>query len=115
VVIVLCVSISVAWMLEGRINSDMGAWRFGDVVADPGWGFRLLTIITLTTGTALLMWLGEQATERGIGNGISIIIFASIVSGIPGAVTTYWAGTGGEVQPLTISLLLAVLVVSIAT
>src|SRR5690606_25147742 len=115
VVIVLCVSISVAWMLEGRINSDMGAWRFGDVVADPGWPFRLLTIITLTTGTALLMWLGEQATERGIGNGISIIIFASIVSGIPSAVQQYWAGQAGDVQPLTVSILLAVLLLSVAT
>ena len=44
-----------------------------------------MTMITLTTGTALIMWLGEQATERGIGNGISLIIFASIVSGIPNA------------------------------
>src|SRR5690606_40836834 len=57
---------AVAMMLEGMNNSDMGGGRFGDVVADPGWSFRLLTIITLTTGTALLMWLGEQATERGI-------------------------------------------------
>ncbi|MFO7180494.1 MAG: preprotein translocase subunit SecY [Pseudomonadota bacterium] len=106
---------AVAMMLEGMNNSDMGGGRFGDVVADPGWSFRLLTIITLTTGTALLMWLGEQATERGIGNGISIIIFASIVSGIPSALTTYWAGTGGDIQPLTVTLLLAVLVISIAT
>jgi preprotein translocase subunit SecY len=70
-------------MLEGMNNADMGGGRFGDVVTDPGWGFRLMTIITLTTGTGLLMWLGEQATERGIGNGTSMIIFASIVSGIP--------------------------------
>src|SRR5688500_357507 len=103
----------VAMMLEGMNNSDMGGGRFGDVVADAGWGFRAMTIVTLTTGTALLMWLGEQATERGIGNGISVIIFASIVSGIPGALGTYWSGQAGEVQPLTIAILLAMIVVSI--
>src|SRR5690606_8731198 len=115
VVIVLCVSISVAWMLEGRINSDMGAWRFGDVVADPGWPFRLLTIITLTTGSALIMWLGEQATDRGIGNGISIIIFASIVSGIPDGPMQYISANAGQIQPLTVMLVLAVTLICIAT
>jgi len=50
-----------------------------------GWGFRLITVLTLTAGTAFIMWLGEQITERGIGNGISLIIFAGIVSGIPNA------------------------------
>jgi preprotein translocase subunit SecY len=49
------------------------------------WGFRLLTIITLTAGTAFLMWIGEQINERGIGNGISLIIFAGIVAEIPGS------------------------------
>ncbi|NLE85845.1 MAG: preprotein translocase subunit SecY [Myxococcales bacterium] len=86
----------------------------GDLVAEPGWSFRLMTVLTLTTGTALLMWLGEQATERGIGNGISLIIFASIVSGIPTGVTQYWASTGGEIEPLTVAIVLAVLLVSIA-
>ena len=51
----------------------------------PGWSFRLLTVITLTAGTAFIMWLGEQITERGIGNGISLIIFAGIVARLPGA------------------------------
>ncbi len=51
----------------------------------PGWGFRLLTVITLTAGTAFIMWLGEQITERGIGNGISLIIFAGIVARLPSA------------------------------
>ena len=104
----------VAMMLEGMNNADIGGGRFGDVVTEPGWGFRALTIITLTTGTSLLMWLGEQATERGIGDGTSMIIFASIVSGIPGGVASYWAGSGGEIQPLTIAILLGVLLVSIA-
>ncbi|MBL7208178.1 MAG: preprotein translocase subunit SecY, partial [Desulfobacterales bacterium] len=56
------------------------------VVIHPGWAFRLITIITLTAGTAFIMWLGEQITERGIGNGISLIIFAGIVANIPSAI-----------------------------
>ena len=56
------------------------------MVPSPGWGFRLMTVLTLTTGTAFIMWLGEQITERGIGNGISLIIFAGIVVGLPGAI-----------------------------
>jgi preprotein translocase subunit SecY len=55
------------------------------VVMFPGWGFRLLTVITLTAGTAFIMWLGEQITERGVGNGISLIIFAGIVCRLPAA------------------------------
>ncbi len=58
------------------------------IVMNPGWGFRLMTVITLTSGTAFIMWLGEQITERGIGNGISLIIFAGIVAGLPSAITT---------------------------
>ncbi len=60
----------------------------GGVVYAPGWGFRIMTVITLTTGTAFIMWLGEQVTERGIGNGISMIIFAGIVASLPSAVVT---------------------------
>jgi preprotein translocase subunit SecY len=56
------------------------------VVFDPGWDFRLMTVITLASGTAFIMWLGEQITERGIGNGISLIIFAGIVARMPSAV-----------------------------
>jgi len=55
------------------------------IVANPGMGFRLLTIVTMTTATMVLMWLGEQITERGIGNGISLIITVSIISSLPGA------------------------------
>src|SRR5205809_3996383 len=55
------------------------------LVYNPGWGFRLLTVLTLTTGSAFIMWLGEQITERGIGNGMSLIIFAGIVVGLPRA------------------------------
>ena len=73
-----------------------------------------MTMITLTTGTAFMMWIGEQITERGIGNGISLIIFASIVSGIPGGVGNYFAANEGDIQPLTIAVVLAIVVVSIA-
>jgi preprotein translocase subunit SecY len=57
--------------------------RAGDFVNNPGWGFRLMTMLTLTTGSAFIMWLGEQITERGIGNGMSLLIFAGIVVGLP--------------------------------
>src|SRR5687768_102196 len=53
------------------------------LVYNAGWGFRLMTVLTLTTGTAFVMWLGEQITERGIGNGMSLIIFSGIVVGLP--------------------------------
>ncbi|OGP29851.1 MAG: preprotein translocase subunit SecY, partial [Deltaproteobacteria bacterium GWC2_42_11] len=56
------------------------------IVLNPGWSFRLLAVVTLTSGTAFIMWLGEQITERGIGNGISLIIFAGIVANLPSAV-----------------------------
>ena len=58
------------------------------IVLDPGWNFRLMTVLTLTSGTAFIMWLGEQVTERGIGNGISLVIFAGIVAALPSAVTS---------------------------
>ncbi len=58
------------------------------VVAEPGWGFRLITMISLAAGTSFIMWMGEQITERGIGNGISLIIFAGIVARVPSAIWT---------------------------
>ena len=57
-----------------------------NIVIHPGIGFILMTILSLTTGTAFIMWLGEQITERGIGNGMSLIIFTGIVVGVPGAI-----------------------------
>ncbi len=62
------------------------------IVADPGWFFRISAVITLVGGTMFLMWLGEQITARGIGNGISLIIFAGIVAGLPSRHRRY-AGT----------------------
>jgi len=76
-----------------------------------GWGFRLLTVLTLTTGTAFVMWLGEQITERGIGNGISLIIFAGIVVGLPGAiVSTITDVKTGSLSIITIAILLIFMV-----
>src|SRR5512143_1214839 len=60
------------------------------IVDSPGWGFRFMAVLTLTTGTAFIMWLGEQITERGVGNGMSLIIFAGIVVGLPRAVQDLW-------------------------
>lgn len=71
----------------------------GAFIQNPGWGFRLLTMITLTSGTAFIMWLGEQITERGIGNGISLIIFAGIVARFPNAVvSTFRLMQAGELS-----------------
>ncbi len=81
------------------------------VVFDPGWSFRLMTIITLTAGTAFIMWLGEQITERGIGNGISLLIFAGIVAGIPSAFgNTLRLYRTGEMSPLFILLIFALMI-----
>jgi preprotein translocase subunit SecY len=81
------------------------------LVLNPGWAFRLMTVITLTSGTAFIMWLGEQITERGIGNGISLIIFAGIVARLPSAVsTTMQFVREGELGPL---VALAIVVLSI--
>ena len=71
-----------------------------------------MTMITLTTGTAFIMWLGEQITERGICNGISLIIFASIVTGIPSAIGNYFAQNKGDIQPLTIAAVVGVIVLA---
>ncbi len=75
----------------------------------PGWGFRLMTILTLTTGTIFIMWLGEQITERGIGNGISLIIFAGIV-GEPAAGDLRPRSSRSANQTISILALLSVLV-----
>lgn len=81
------------------------------VVLAPGWGFRIITVITLTAGTAFIMWLGEQITERGIGNGISLIIFAGIVAGMPGAVgNTLRLMQTGEMSAFKALILLVIMV-----
>ena len=76
-----------------------------------GWGFRLITVLTLTTGTAFVMWLGEQITERGIGNGISLIIFAGIVVGLPSAIiSTITDMRTGSLSIITIAILLVFMI-----
>ncbi|MBI4774467.1 MAG: preprotein translocase subunit SecY [Deltaproteobacteria bacterium] len=85
------------------------------VVFEPGWSFRLMAMITLAAGTSFLMWLGEQITERGIGNGISLIIFSGIVAGMPGAVVnTLRLLRTGEIAPFLILVLIAGMVAVIA-
>ena len=82
----------------------------GAFVLTPGWAFRLMTVITLTAGTAFLMWLGEQITERGIGNGISLIIFAGIVARLPNAIAqTYDLYQIGQLSFLLLMMLAAVM------
>jgi preprotein translocase subunit SecY len=86
----------------------------GSVVFHPGWAFRAMTVVTLTSGTAFIMWLGEQITERGIGNGISLIIFAGIVANFPSAaITTYQFFREGEMSLFLILFLVAFMVVVI--
>jgi preprotein translocase subunit SecY len=85
------------------------------VVINPGWSFRILTVITLTAGTAFIMWLGEQITERGIGNGISLIIFAGIVARMPnGVANTYRLFSAGQMNIITILFLIVLMVLVVA-
>ena len=85
------------------------------LVPSPGWAFRLLTILTLTTGCAFIMWLGEQISERGIGNGISLIIFAGIVVGLPSAVASTVAGIrSNELSIIGILVLIAFMILVVA-
>jgi preprotein translocase subunit SecY len=83
----------------------------GAFIQNPGWSFRLLTMITLTSGTAFIMWLGEQITERGIGNGISLIIFAGIVARFPNAVVqTFRLVQAGELSLFFVIFLVVMMV-----
>ncbi len=85
------------------------------VVMAPGWSFRIMTVITLTAGTAFIMWLGEQITERGIGNGISLIIFAGIVARMPSAVaSTYEYFRLGQMSIITVLFLIVLMVFVVA-
>jgi preprotein translocase subunit SecY len=90
--------------------------RQGDFVLNPGFGFIAMTMLTLTTGTAFIMWLGEQITERGIGNGMSLIIFAGIVAGLPAAVANIYQNTfvTNVWNPLQLIIILAIMVFVVA-
>ena len=97
-------ALGIAIALEGQAG----------LVLDPGLAFRLTAVVTLVSGTMFLMWLGEQITERGIGNGISIIIFAGIVAGLPSAVgnTLDLANSGAFSIPLVVFLFVAIILVT---
>ena len=85
------------------------------VVPNPGWSFRLMTVITLTAGTAFIMWMGEQMSEKGIGNGISLIIFAGIVARIPNAISnSFRLIKTGELSLFVLILVVAVMFLVIA-
>src|SRR5437868_14625285 len=90
------------------------------LVADQGWAFRIATVISLTTGTLFLMWLGDQITERGIGNGISLIITVGIVARLPAALTQACrtfvpsAGAGSQMNPSILVLMVLFLLIVIA-
>jgi preprotein translocase subunit SecY len=94
----------------------VGLEKTGDFVVDPGWKFRLLTMLTLTTGSAFIMWLGEQITERGVGNGMSLLIFSGIVVGLPRGVGDLVekaknAAWGAMTFPLMIGMILFMIAV----
>ncbi len=109
VILALFQSFGVAITLGGQ---DLGGGQ--TIALNPGFGFTLTTVITLVTGTLFLMWLGEQITERGIGNGISLIIFGGIVAGLPAAIggTLELVNTGALSPVLMILLLALVLMVT---
>jgi preprotein translocase subunit SecY len=89
---------------------SVGLEKMGTVL-EPGWYFRIMSMITLTAGTAFIMWLGEQITERGIGNGISLIIFTGIVAGVPSAIGgTFSLASTGEINIFGILILLVLMI-----
>ncbi len=110
VAITIVQGIGIAIGLES-MTSPTGA----PIVMHAGWGFRLMTMLTLTAGTVFLMWLGEQMTEKGIGNGISMIIFAGIVAGLPAAIfNTVRLMQAGEITLFLLLFILAFMVAILA-
>jgi preprotein translocase subunit SecY len=109
IALALVQSYGIAWALSDQSQS-------AGFVINPGWGFTLMTMITLTTGTAFIMWLGEQITERGIGNGMSLIIFTGIVIGLPTAIREIYTNVFVTRQwtPLHVIVILAVMIAVVA-
>ena len=102
---------AIAMWLEGTTDTPGGL----PLVYDPGWGFRLMSVLTLTTGTMFIMWLGEQITERGVGNGMSLLIFSGIVVNLPSAVLlTFDQMQTGQITLLRVLFLLVMSVSVIA-
>lgn len=108
VLITIVQGFAIAVGLES-MNSPTGV----PVVLIPGLGFKLVTMITLTAGTIFIMWLGEQITDKGIGNGISLIIFAGIVSGLPGGIINSFRLMGAGELSLFVSLLIMIIMVGV--
>ena len=111
VVLAVAQAMAIAVYLERQTNIAGGL----PLVYEPGWGFRLMCVLTLTTGTMFVMWLGEQITERGIGNGMSLLIFAGIVVNFPRAVTlTFDQLRTGQIGLIRLLLLVALMVAVVA-
>ena len=107
IVLSIVQALGIAFFLERTTEVAGGL----PLVYSPGWGFRLMTVLTLTTGSAFVMWLGEQITERGIGNGMSLIIFAGIVVGLPQAVIlTLDQLRTGQMGPIRLLILLVLMI-----
>src|SRR6476659_7155370 len=110
-VLAIVQALSIAIFLERNTNIAGGL----PLVYNPGWGFRLLCVLTLTTGTIFIMWLGEQITERGVGNGMSLLIFAGIIVGFPrGILQTFDQMQTGQINLFRIVFLLVMMVAVIA-
>jgi preprotein translocase subunit SecY len=110
IVLAVVQSLFIAIFLENQTEAVGGI----QLVYNPGWAFRLMTVLTMTTGSVFVMWLGEQITERGIGNGMSLIIFAGIIVGLPSAViATLEQLSLGQIGLFQIILLLVVMVLVI--
>ncbi len=108
VLIAIVQGFGIAAFLEGMTSPESLP-----VVINPGWEFRIVTLITLTTGTTLVMWLGEQITAKGIGNGISLIIFSGIVVGIPGALVQSFQQIAAGAMNIVLALLVLVFMAAV--
>src|SRR5437763_4364707 len=107
-------SLGIAWQLM-RMQAAGGE----AVVVNPGTGFVLLAMLTMTAGSVFIMWLGEQITERGVGNGMSLLIFAGIVAGLPRGVLDLWdkartGAWGGSFTPIAIAAVIAMMILVVA-
>ncbi len=108
-------TIGIALLQGFGIAVGLEGMNQGAFVLEPGWAFRFMTVITLTAGTAFLMWLGEQITERGVGNGISLIIFGGIIARLPSAVVqTFNLYQVGQLSLLLLILLVVVMLAVVA-
>jgi preprotein translocase subunit SecY len=118
VILSIVQGLGIAFFLESQGRSaDSVQQGFKIVVADAGsWSFRFITVLSLAAGTAFVMWLGEQITERGIGNGISLIIFSGIVARVPDAIYqsyTFFRGDGGDTKEiLALGIVVAMLIIT---